>query len=148
MPFFFTVHVLLKSVHFLLTIYIQKARRQHPQRTLRPHASKAYPECNLCQENGKSTQQNGRTRHWNVGQLYQYEARQHSRNQKRKQTRINGKFNVQLEKILALYHQKTEYFSPSSISKTREELCFCKSVFQSINNTILSTPILNIFTIN
>ena len=44
-----------------------------------------------------------------------------------KQTRINGKFNLQLEKILALYHQKTKYFSPSSIPKTREELCFCKN---------------------
>ena len=54
MPFFFTVHVLLKSVHFLLTIYIQKARRQHPQRTLRPHAPKTHPKREICQENGKS----------------------------------------------------------------------------------------------
>jgi len=38
----------------------------------------------------------------------------------------NFKFK-QLEKILALYQQKTEYFSPSTISKTREELCFCKN---------------------
>ena len=45
-------------------------------------------------------EQNGRTRHWNVGQLYEYEARQYTRNQKRKQTRINGKFNLQLEKYL------------------------------------------------
>lgn len=44
-----------------------------------------------------------------------------------KQTRTDGKFNVQLEKILALYHQKIEYFSPSSIPKTREELCFFKT---------------------
>ena len=44
-----------------------------------------------------------------------------------KQTRINGKFNLQLEKILTLYHQKTECFSPSSISKTREVLCFFKT---------------------
>ena len=106
---------------------VQKARRQHPQRTLRPHASKAHPECKLCQENGKSTEQNGRTRHWNIGQLYEHEESQYTRNQKRKQTRINGKFNVQLEKILALYHQKTEYFSSGSISKTREELCFFKT---------------------
>ena len=82
---------------------VQKIRRQHPQRTLRPYAPKTHPECNLCQENGKSTQQNGRTCHWNVGQLYEYEARQYTRHQKRKQTRINGKFNLQLEKILALY---------------------------------------------
>ena len=31
-----------------------------------------------------------------------------------------------IEKILTLYHQKTECFSPSSISKTREVLCFYK----------------------
>ena len=59
--------------------------------------------------------------------LYEHEESQYTRHQKRKQTRVNGKFNVQLEKILALYHQKIEYFSPSSIPKTREELCFFKT---------------------
>ena len=43
-----------------------------------------------------------------------------------KQTRINGKFNLQLEEILAFYHQKTKYFSPSYCLKTREVLCFFK----------------------
>ena len=38
-----------------------------------------------------------------------------------KQTRINRNFNLQLEKILTLYHQKTECFSPSSISKKLDD---------------------------
>ena len=103
---------------------VQKARRQHPQRTLRPYAPKTHPKREICQENGKSTQQNGRTRHWNVGQLYEYEESQYTRHQKRKQTRTDGKFNLQLEEILALYHQETKCFSSSYFPKTMEELCF------------------------
>ena len=38
-----------------------------------------------------------------------------------------GKFNVQLEKISALYHQKTKCFSPSYFPETREVLSFCKN---------------------
>jgi hypothetical protein len=72
-------------------------------------------------------QQNGRIRYWNVGQLYQHEESKYTRHKKRKQTCTHGKFNLQLEKILALYHQKTEYFSSGSISKTREVLCFFKT---------------------
>ena len=52
----------------------------------------------------------------------QYEA------SKRKQTRINGKFNLQRKK-LTLYQSKQSVLA-SSISKTREELLlFIKSVF-------------------
>ncbi len=46
---------------------VQKIRRQHPQRTLRPHAPKTHPKREICQENGKSAKQNGRTRDRNVG---------------------------------------------------------------------------------
>ena|SRR5690606_20512225 len=44
-----------------------------------------------------------------------------------RQTRINGKFNLQLEKIFAFYHQKTKCFSPSCFPKTREALFFFKN---------------------
>ena len=49
--------------------------------------------------------QNGRTRNWNVGQLYEHEESIHEES-KRKQTRINGKFNLQLEKYSTLYPSK------------------------------------------
>src|SRR5690606_38579560 len=51
---------------------------------------------------------------------------------KRKQACTHGKFNLQLEEILAFYHQKTIHFSPSDISKTRDMLYFFKTSLFSL----------------
>ena len=76
----------------------------------------------------------------NLGQLYQHEKSKYTRYQKRKQTRTHGKFNLQLEEILTLFHQKTKYFSPSYFLKTREVLCFCKNGLSRLHNLKFKHP--------
>lgn len=75
---------------------------------------------------------------WNLGQFYQYEVSQCKRYQKRKQTYINGEFNLQLEEIIELHHQKNILTSQVISLKQGKDFAFLKTTFIDSKNSIVT----------
>ena len=84
----------------------------------------------ICQENGRVR---SKTVEPVIGTLVNFTnmKRQYTRHQNANKHVLMASLTVQLEEILRLYHQKTEYFSLSSILKQGKNFAFCKSVFPS-----------------